>query len=134
MFVYQCPETRAAPINPNNTTASTTATICGLSARPRQRLTDVNSLRGANAICSAFSAGQTATHSIHPVHSTDLICTSLSTGRCDGQALLHLPQSMHASASRRIFTGLSADTIPINAPYGQRNRHQKFWIITRSEE
>ena len=80
----------------------------------------------ASAICSAFSAGHTATHSMHPVHSTDRICTSLSTGRCDGQALLHFPQSMHASASRRIFTGLSTETIPISAPYGQRNRHQKF--------
>ena len=33
-----------------------------------------------------------------------------------GQALLHLPQSMQACASRRILMGLAVETIPINAP------------------
>jgi hypothetical protein len=38
------------------------------------------------------------------------------------------PQSMQASASRRIFTGLRNDAIPRRAPYGRRYRHQKFWM------
>jgi len=48
----------------------------------------------------APSAGHTATHSRHPVHSADLTVTSLSTGNRDGHAVAHFAQSIQASASR----------------------------------
>ena len=41
---------------------------------------------------------------------------------------------MQASTSRRIFTGLSSDVIPSSAPYGQRYRHQKFWISMKQNQ
>ena len=67
-------------------------------------------------ICSAPSDGQTATHSRHPVHSADLIVTSLSTGNEDGQAFAHFAQSMQRLAERRIRNGLSREVNPSNAP------------------
>ena len=116
IFVCQWPVARADPIRPKNTSARTAATTCGFSARlrpaGRRRLSGllgIEPFAAASASCSAFSAGQTATHSMQPVHSTERICINLSTGRWEGQALLHLPQSMHACASRRIFTGLKTD-------------------------
>ena len=79
---------------------------------------------------SAPSAGQTATHSRHPVHSADLTVVSRSTGSSDGQAFAHLAQSMHASASRRMRAGLNSETRPTRAPYGQRYRHHRFFTNT----
>jgi hypothetical protein len=81
---------------------------------------------------SALSAGHTVTHSRHPVHSTDLIDTSLSTGKDAGQAFAHFPQSMHGSVFRRIRAGLKNATIPNSAPYGHKNRHQKFGTNTEA--
>ncbi len=83
-----------------------------------------------NPMYSALSAGHTVTHSRHPVHSTDLIDINLSTGSDAGHAFAHFPQSMHGSAFRRIRAGLSNDANPSNAPYGHRNRHQKFGTNT----
>ena len=65
---------------------------------------------------NAPSAGQTATHSMQPVHSTDLMETSLSTGSDDGQAWAHFAQSMQGWGSRRIFAGLIHDVSPNSAP------------------
>jgi hypothetical protein len=65
-------------------------------------------------------AGQTATHSKHPVHSTDRTCTSLSTGNADGHAFAHLAQSIHVLALRVICIGLRNETRPGKPPYGQR--------------
>src|SRR3954468_9414004 len=56
---------------------------------------------------SAFSAGQTATHSMHAVHSADLIITNLSTGSFDGHAFAHFAQSIQVSGLRRILSGLN---------------------------
>jgi hypothetical protein len=66
--------------------------------------------------CKASCAGQAATQTMHALHSADRICIRRSTGKPAGQARAHFPQSMQASASRRIFTGLSSDTNPISAP------------------
>src|ERR1700749_5151148 len=96
------------------------ATARGPRARRAQRSRIVVVFRGTSENCSAFSAGQDATQAMHAVHSTDRICTSLYTARPAGQALADFTQSMHASASRRIFTGLSNETSPISAPYGHR--------------
>src|SRR5271167_4964004 len=65
---------------------------------------------------SASFAGQMATHSRHPVHSADLIVTSLSTGNAEGQALTHFAQSIHVSGLRRMRAGLKNDAIPSSAP------------------
>ena len=65
-------------------------------------------------------AGQMVTHSRHPVHSEDFTVMSRSTGSSAGQAFAHFAQSMHASASRRTRVGLTSDTRPSSAPYGQR--------------
>ena len=98
--------------------------------------THVGIFRGAginrgNAICSAPSAGHTATHSKHPVHSADLIVSSLSTGNdADGQAFAHFAQSMHADSFRRMRNGLNTDDNPSSAPYGHKYRHQKFCTNT----
>src|SRR5215469_12451964 len=67
-------------------------------------------------ICNAPSAGHTATHSKHPVHSADLMVISLSTGRLDGQTLAHFAQSMQASGERRMRSGLSREARPNSAP------------------
>src|ERR1017187_5524486 len=69
---------------------------------------------------SVFFAGQTATHSRHPVHSAERICTSLSTGSAEGHALAHLAQSIHVSRLRVIRAGLNKDASPSKAPYGHR--------------
>src|SRR5579859_6390579 len=65
---------------------------------------------------SASFAGQTATHSRHPVHSADLMVTNLSTGSAEGQALKHFAQSMQVSGLRRMRAGLRSDVIPSSAP------------------
>src|SRR5215469_5629485 len=77
-------------------------------------------------IPKAPSAGQAATHSRHPVHSADLMVTSLSTGRFAGHARAHFAQSMQAEGARRMRIGLNMEASPSKAPYGQRYRHQKF--------
>ena len=126
------PEEDQAPTPPQPSVAA----ACDFASERQTRLPQDSrplGLRGGRENCNAFSAGQTATHSMQLVHSTDRICSNRSTGRLDGQALLHLPQSMQACASRRILTGLKMETMPINAPYGQRNRHQKFWMKTESK-
>jgi len=51
-----------------------------------------------------------------PVHSAERMVMSWATGRCEGQAWLHLLQSMQAAWSRRIFTGLRMETRPMRAP------------------
>src|SRR5215471_310567 len=61
-------------------------------------------------------AGHTATHSRHPVHSADLIVTSFSTGKFDGQAFAHFAQSMQPSTLRRMRAGLRSEVIPSSAP------------------
>jgi len=58
---------------------------------------------------SVLLAGQTATHSKHPVHSAERICTSLSTGRVDGHALAHLAQSIQVPRLRVIRAGLNRE-------------------------
>jgi hypothetical protein len=70
--------------------------------------------RRGNPIRRALCDGQTATHSRHPVHSTDLVEGSLSTE--EGQAFAHLGQSMQELALRRIRAGLKNATIPNKAP------------------
>src|ERR1017187_3907815 len=87
--------------------------------------------RGA-AIINAPAAGHSATHSRQPVHSADRMFTSLSTGSADGHALAHLPQSMHKASSRRMRSGLASAASPIKAPYGHRERHQKFCTNTEA--
>ena len=52
----------------------------------------------------------------HPVHSAERMVTSWATGRWEGQAWVHLLQSMQAAESRRIFTGLRMETRPMSAP------------------
>src|SRR5262245_60074905 len=74
----------------------------------------------------ASVTGQTDTHVKHPLHSGVLTVRRTSTGRSDGQALAHLPQSMQEIGSRVMRTGLTMDRRPIKAPYGHRYRHQKF--------
>src|SRR5204862_84314 len=78
------------------------------------------------AIISAPAAGHSATHCRQPVHSADTMLISRSTGRAEGQALAHLPQSMHSEVSRRMRNGLAREASPKSAPYGHRYRHQKF--------
>src|SRR5208283_5099874 len=110
MGVCQCPVAFAKPAIPKNSTAIPAA------------IAHAGSTRGFGAPSlgkpryKAACAGQTATHSRQPVHSTDLMETSLSTGSDDGQALAHFAQSMQASGSRRIFAGLIHDVSPNSAP------------------
>src|ERR1035438_7837621 len=80
--------------------------------------------RGA-AIIKAPAAGHSATHSRQPVHSADRMAISLSTGSAAGQALAHLPQSMHSDVSRRMRSGLARETNPIKAPYGHRRSEER---------
>src|ERR1700741_1194898 len=77
-------------------------------------------------IAKASCAGRTATHSRQPVHSTERICASSSTGSAEGHALAHFAQSMRVSVFLRIRAGLSQEVRPSSAPYAQRKRHQKF--------
>src|SRR5580700_2640089 len=53
-----------------------------------------------------------------PVHSADLMVTSLSTGRAEGQALVHLAQSIQAGSERRIRNGLSREVRPSSRSVG----------------
>ncbi len=50
------------------------------------------------------------------MHSAERIVISWSTGSAEGQALAHLPQSMHSDASRRMRSGLASEASPIRAP------------------
>src|ERR1700751_5170653 len=85
-----------------------------------------------SALCSAPSAVHISTDSRHPVHSADLIVTSLSTGSDAEHAFAHFAQSMHALSFRRMRRGLNTDVSPNSAPYGHRYRHQKF--CTRTDD
>src|SRR5512142_2077856 len=106
MWLSQCPVTRAHPSNPKNMTAIPAATVQAGTCR-----------FGTIALkLSASFAGHTATHSMHAMHSADLIVTSLSTGNADGHAFAHFLQSMHALSTRLIRTGLSNAARPISAP------------------
>jgi len=49
---------------------------------------------GGRAKLRAFSAGQAAMQLRQPVHSAERTVRSWATGRWEGQALLHLLQSM----------------------------------------
>src|ERR1035437_871511 len=69
---------------------------------------------------SASFAGQTATHSRHPMHSAERTCTSLSTGRTAGHAFAHFAQSMQGFSLRAMRTGLKSAASPIRAPYGHK--------------
>lgn len=68
---------------------------------------------------NVFLAGQTATHSRHPMHSADRICSSLSTGNAAGHTFAHFAQSIHVLEMRLILIGLTRETRPRNTPYGQ---------------
>src|SRR5579864_2902488 len=100
----QYPAVFAKPTIPKNTTATPAANA------------HVGIRRGAGSIGklirSAPSAGHTTTHSKHPVHSADLIVTSLSTDRFAGHAFAHFAQSMQVSVFRRIRIGLNTDASP----------------------
>jgi len=106
--------------------ARTAAKVAGRMARRRHLSEEEGAFLGTKENCNASCAGHAATHAMQAVHSADRICTNWSTGRCDGQTLEHFPQSMQASASRRIFAGLNIEASRKSAPYGQRYRHQKF--------
>src|SRR6185437_1741795 len=108
MYVDQCRVTLAYPTIPQNTTA--------IPAAIAQVGTAFRLTTCGKCMPRAPSAGHTATHSRHPVHSADLMVTSLSTGRFAGHALWHLPQSMQAEGVRRMCNGLSRDANPISAP------------------
>src|ERR1700747_973978 len=117
MSDFQYPSVLAKPTTPKNKTAIPAANA-QVGIRPAFR-TRAPIICGSD-ICSAASAGHTATHSRHPVHSADLMVTSWSTGRAEGHAFAHFAQSMHVVVLRRIRIGLSRDVIPSNAPYGHR--------------
>ncbi len=68
---------------------------------------------GGRAKLSAFSAGQMAMQLRQPVHSAERMVMSCATGRWEGQALVHLLQSMQAAGSRRTFTGLRREARPM---------------------
>src|SRR6185437_16858502 len=108
MYVDQCRVTLAYPTIPQNTTATAAATAQVGTAFLRTTC--------GKCMPRAPSAGHTATHSRHPVHSADLMVTSLSTGRFAGHAFAHLPQSMQAVGVRRTFSGLSREAKPSSAP------------------
>src|SRR3974390_3842026 len=65
---------------------------------------------------SVSFAGHTATHSRHPVHSADRICTSLSTRRAEGHTFAHLAQSMQLASRRMLRNGLASAANPSNPP------------------
>src|SRR6266566_5483499 len=69
---------------------------------------------------SVSLAGQTATHSRHPVHSADRICSNWSTGNAEGHAFAHFAQSIQVFELRVIRIGLRRETSPRKPPYGQR--------------
>jgi hypothetical protein len=114
----QLPVNRAPAYTVRKIAVNDNATIRPLSAHRRPGATIV--------IASAPSAGHIATHSIHPMHSAERICTSRSTGRWLGHTFAHFPQSMHATASRLTRSGLNTAARPISAPYGHRYRHHAF--------
>src|ERR1017187_10314342 len=118
-FVFQLPLHCAQPQTPRNNVATPAAIT-----QPGTRLR-----RGAERK-RASAAGHAATHCIQPVHSADSIVMSRSIGNAEGQALAHFPQSMHKLGFRRMRRGLANETSPINASYGHRYRHQKFWTKT----
>ena len=82
---------------------------------------------------SVSFAGHTATHSRQPVHSADLIVTSLSTGSAEGHALKHFAQSMQVSGFRRIRAGLKNDAISLSVdaplPQGCDLCHAHFYFL-----
>src|ERR1019366_3762452 len=96
----------AKSISPKKMYARIPVTANGPSARLNQRCAGAAARLGGRENCKAFCAGQAATQTIHALHSADRICIRRSTGRPAGQARAHFPQSMQASESRRILTGL----------------------------
>jgi hypothetical protein len=50
------------------------------------------------------------------MHSAERICTNLSTGSVEGQALAHFPQSMQLFWLRVIRSGLKDASKPKSAP------------------
>src|ERR1700739_3521068 len=104
----QCPVALANPATPRNNTAIPAA----MAQAGRTAFFGRAAMSFGKLIVSASCAGQTATHSKQPVHSTERICTSLSTGSADGQAFAHFAQSMHVSVSRRIRAGLDQEVRP----------------------
>jgi hypothetical protein len=65
---------------------------------------------------SAPAAGHAETHEKRAVHSGERTAVSRATGGREGQASVHLPQSMHRSGSLRIPKGLGRAARPILAP------------------
>ena len=105
MSVAQCPDHRANAMTPKRTTTIAAATAHGGTVRP-----------GTTCAPSASFTGQAATQLMHIVHSAERTCGRRSTGMRDGHAFVHLPQSMHASAFRRIRRGLTSAARPSSAP------------------
>src|SRR5215469_16080184 len=108
----QWPLAFAKPVTPRNRSAIPAAIA---QAGSDARFGRVLSIFG-RLIARASCAGQTATHSRQPVHSTERIWTSLSTGRAEGHALAHFAQSMQVRSFLRMRAGLSQDVRPRSAP------------------
>lgn len=77
---------------------------------------------------SVSITGHTCVHARHAMHSSECTRLTLWTWMFDGHALVQSLQSTQRSRFRVIFTGLNKLPSPSNAPYGQRYRHQKFFI------
>src|SRR4051812_15337572 len=115
-LVFQWFVARAHSTSPRKIYASPAVTATGPSARRYHLCVAAPAFRGGKANCRAFSAGHAATQIMQALHSAERICTSLSTGKLAGHALAHFAQSMQASESRRIFTGLNREVSPSSAP------------------
>ena len=113
--------------------ASVTACASGRSPVPRRAGGEEQTTSAANAAGrtatgqgagvstrSARVTGQAATQDRQPKHSSERTRQSRSTGRREGQAFVHRPQSMQEGAWRVTFSGERSDTAPRRAPYGHR--------------
>ena len=74
---------------------------------------------------SAPGTGHALTHSLQEMHSELVTTSAVATSTFIMQALSQRPQSMQASASRRMFRKLTLDSSPSSAPAGQRYLQKK---------
>src|SRR5450759_756354 len=116
MLLSQCPVNIARPVTAMKTPTTRT---------PKTQL-GIDCFIKLVFMVSVFFTGHTSTQRIQLVHSSLQILSAACTFMSAGHASVQRLQSMHVDFSRVILKGLNQPAIPSNAPYGQRNRHQKF--------
>jgi hypothetical protein len=70
--------------------------------------------------------GQASTQAMQAVQFGLFTAFFVETFILCGQTFVHISQFVQVSSFLRTFVILKMEPRPINAPYGQRKRHQKF--------